>query len=166
MGWLSKFLGSVPREERDGIKLDVRSAFWEVEGPKTFSEVLRALDDWLPDDSVLYFESGSPDKTLSKFMAANAIPEQTHVAFGAVWPRPRVYHVPATHDCLGALAEIMEHHAEPELAIHFHVYCRGRILLEWYDAFSQSMLMSGDISEDRIKDFSQRIGTKYKRRVL
>ena len=163
MGWLSKLLGSVPKEELDGLRMDINSPFWDVDGPKTFTEMLAALDGWLPDSSILYFEGGSPDKEIDQFMATNAIPEQTHIAFGTIWPRPRVYHVPANHEMLAMLSEIMEHHAEPELAIHFHVYQHGKVLIEWHDAFSQPMLITGEISEDRIKEFTQRLGTEYRR---
>jgi len=56
----------------------------------------------------------------------------------------------------------MEHHAEPELAIHFHVYQGATVLLEWYDAFSQPMLISGAVSEERVKLLTDILGTNYK----
>ena len=163
MGWLSKVLGSVPKEELDGLRLDLGNLFWDVDGPKTFTAMMTALDGWLPDNSILYFEAGSPAKEITEFMATAAIPEQTHVAYGTIWPRPRVYHVPANHQTLARLCEIMEHHAEPELAVHFHVYNQGRMLIEWHDAFSQPMLITGEIPEERIQELAQRFGTEYRR---
>ena len=59
----------------------------------------------------------------------------------------------------------MTHHAEPELAIHFHVYCNDSVLLEWHDAFSQPMLLSGAIPEEKIKVFANKIGKSFKRIV-
>ena len=63
---------------------------------------------------------------------------------------------------LTELAEIIKHHAKPELAIHFHVYINDSVLLEWHDAFSQPMLMSGVIPEEKIKVFSDKIGKNYR----
>jgi hypothetical protein len=59
----------------------------------------------------------------------------------------------------------MKHHAEPELAVHFHIYCDENVLLEWHDAFSQRMLMSGSIPEEEVKVFTDKIGTSFKRVV-
>jgi len=44
-------------------------------------------------------------------MKERAVPEQRHVALGTIWPRPRVYHVPATNEVLETLIRIMQHHA-------------------------------------------------------
>ncbi len=59
MGWFSKMLGIVQKEERDGLRLDTDRSYWEVEGPKTFGELLSALDDWFPEGAIMYFEGGS-----------------------------------------------------------------------------------------------------------
>ena len=57
----------------------------------------------------------------------------------------------------------MEHHAEPELAVHFHVYRNDTVLLEWDDAFSQPMLISGVIPEEKVKLLADRFGKGYSR---
>ncbi len=51
----------------------------------------------------------------------------------------------------------MESCAYPELAIHFHVYRGSTVLLEWHDAFTQSMLLSGQLPEPKVKAFAQRL---------
>ena len=163
MGWLAKLFGIVPREERAGIQLDTTQGYWELLGPKTFSELLRALDGWLPEGAILYFEGGSPDQEIERFMAAHAIPERAHLAMGTLWPRPKVFHVPATPATLTKLAELMEHHAEPEPAIHFHVYRNDSVLLEWYDAFCDPMCINGNLAEEQIRALADRLGTEYRR---
>jgi hypothetical protein len=120
--------------------------------------LLRALGDLLPDSSVLYFEGGSPGSKLLDFFTAHAIEEQIHVAVGILWPRPVYFHIPATPNNLLDLAELAESHAEPELAVHFHAYQNGRILLEWHDAFSQPMLIDGKISEKQVRRFAAVLG--------
>ncbi len=151
MGWLRNILSLTTKEERSGLHLE-GPGHREVEGPKTFVQLFRALDGWLPEGAILYFESGSPDAEIEAFMVKNRIAEQAHIALGTIWPRPRVFHVPATSETLRKLADIMERHAEPELAVHFHVYRGGTVLLEWHDAFSQPMLVAGSLPEQKVHD--------------
>ena len=165
MGWLARLFGAVPKEEMRGIRLDTTQPYWEVDGPKTFEETFNALEGWVSEDAVLYFEGGSPDTEIDDFIAKHSVPEVSHVAMGTIWPRPKVFHVPATATALTELAKIMGHHAEPELAVHFHVYRNDTVLLEWHDAFSQPMLMSGAIPQETVKVFADKIGKGFRRIV-
>ena len=83
------------------------------------------------------------------------------VAVAILWPRPVYYHVPATPQNLTDLAALAESHAEPELAVHFHVYREGKVLLEWHDAFGQPMLLDGGVSEKRVKAFADALGMTF-----
>jgi len=148
MGWLRDRLGLTTKAERHGVQLDASAPHREILGPRDFPRLLRALDGWLPEGSILYFEGGSPDAEIEAFMAAHAVPESVHLALGTIWPKPRVFHVPAVSATLKRLAEIMERHAEPELAVHFHAHRDGVVLLEWHDAFSQQMLVAGSVSDE------------------
>lgn len=163
MGWLARLFGAVPKEEMDGIRLSTAASYWEVDGPKTFEEMFNALRGWVPQDAVLYFEGGSTDAEIDNFMAKHSVPEVSHVALGTIWPRPKVFHVPATVSILTELARIMKHHAEHELAVHFHVYRNDSVLIEWHDSFSQAMLISGDIAEEKVKIFADKIGKSFRR---
>jgi hypothetical protein len=165
MGWVSKIFGAVPKEGMEGIHLDTTQPYWEIKGPRSFMELFQALQDWIPEDTVLYFEGGSPDAVINEFMNEQSIPEKAHIAVGTIWPRPKIFHVPATTMVLVELSRIMEHHAEPELAVHFHVYQDNSVLLEWHDAFSQPMLISNAISQERIARLAQKMGTTFKKVV-
>jgi hypothetical protein len=100
---------------------------------------------------------------LAAFLQEHGVPEQVHVARGTLWPRPRVFHLPATREVLTGLADAMERRAWPELAIHVHVY-RGRtVLLEWHDAFSQPLLLSGEFSEQQVSAFCACARLRYVR---
>ena len=163
MGWLGKLLGATPKEELDGIRIDIDEPFWELDGKTDFPRLLRALTDFLPEGSILYFEGGSLNKKLLDFFNTHAIPEQSHVAVATLWPKPVYYHVPATPQNLQGLADLAEHCAEPELAVHFHAYETGKVLLEWHDAFTQPMLLSGDLPEDKVRGFAEVLSMKVKR---
>jgi hypothetical protein len=160
MGWVHRLLHITPKEELKGISLNFTVPFWKLEGKTDFPSLFCALRDLLPDGCILYFEGGYPRGRLLEFFNAKAIPEQTHVAVGTFWPRPDYYHIPATTENLTALAQISESYAEAEIAIHFHVYRNGNILLEWHDAFSQPMLLSGELSEQDVRTFAEALSMK------
>ena len=160
MGWLAKLLGVSSKEDSSGLRL--AEPRWEVDGPADFPQLFQALRGWLPEGAILYFEGGSPDPQIEDFMVTHSIPECVHIALGTIWPKPRVFHVPATAETLSELAKIMGSHAEPELAIHFHAYRGDSVLLEWHDAFSDPMLLSGAFSEDQVKALADRFGTRYR----
>jgi hypothetical protein len=149
----------------EGIRLNTAEPYWEVDGPKTFEDMFYALKGWAPEDAVLYFEGGSPDTEIDNFIAKHSISEVSHVAMGTIWPRPKVFHVPATATVLTELSRIMKHHAEPQLAVHFHVYRNDTVLLEWHDTFSQPMLMNGSIPEEKVKVFADKIGKSFRKVV-
>ena len=136
MGIFSKLFHATPKEELIGIKLNIDEPFWEVEGETDFPSLLNALKDLVDEDSILYFEGGSPRGALLDFFKTNSIAEQTHVAVGTIWPRPAYYHIPATTYNLTKLSELAKAIAAPELAVHFHIYRKGEVLLEWHDAFT------------------------------
>jgi hypothetical protein len=160
MGILGKLFHVTPKKELNGIKLNLNEPFWELEGDTDFAALLSALPEILTENSILYFEGGSPSGPLLDFLHSQSIPEQTHVAIGTIWPRPRCYHVPATADNISALADISERIAESELAVHFHVYTQGEIILQWHDAFSDPMLLSGKLPAERVQLFADKLKMK------
>jgi len=163
MGWLGRLLGMTPKEDLTGIELDLSQPFWEISGRTDFPSLLRAIGDLVPENSILYFEDGSPNKTLRAFFDMHAVPEETHVAVSTLWPRPLRYHVPATTENLQELAKLAEKCVEPELAVHFHVHHQGKILLQWHDAFTQPMLVSGEMPDGRIQAFATALSMKVQR---
>jgi hypothetical protein len=165
MTWLGRLFRVVPKEELEGVSLCTTEPYWELDGPRTFGELLNALKNWVPDGAVLYFEGGCPDAEILNFMATHSIPELSHLAMGTIWPRPKVFHVPATLVILTKLARIMARHAEPELAVHFHVYRNDTVLLEWHDAFSQPMLISGCVPDQEVRILAERFGERPRRIV-
>lgn len=165
MGLLAKILGALSGVDMNGICLDVRRPFWEIAGKTDFSSLFAALPDLLPSDCFLYFEGGSPSGGLLKFLEERKMPERTHVAPGTIWPKPDAFHIPATSATLNSLGELMHCSAYPELAIHFHVYLGQSVLLEWHDAFTEPMLLSGKFSEPQVRAFADRLHMSCKKGV-
>jgi hypothetical protein len=163
MKFLQKLFNYVGAEERKGASLDFTASCWEIEGPRTFQDLFHALQGWLEEEAFLYFEGGSPDADLLSFLSTHSVPEQLHLAMGTILPRPRIFHLPARPGLLQVLSRLMETRAEPELAIHFHVYKGDGVLLEWYDAFDLPMRLRGDLPEARVRLLAERLGKAYRR---
>jgi hypothetical protein len=160
------FYYGVLKKEPTGIRPDYHIPHWEVSCPKDYSCFFGALIDLIPHGAIAYFEGSHPRKELETFFADHSVPEVSHVAAGIIWPRSQKYHVPATRDNLSTLAKIAQNYAEPVVAIHFHVYKDKRVLLEWHDAFSDPMLISKEIPEDKIKAFCDKLSVTYKTKVM
>ncbi|MFB3891492.1 MAG: hypothetical protein ACE15C_05655 [Phycisphaerae bacterium] len=139
-----------------GIEFDLDRPFWSLDGATTFPAIFRALRNLLPEGSILYLEGGTPDANLRRFFRDHAMATRQRV--DRAWLRPAAVSVPATPDNLESLAVMGEHLAEPELCIHFHVYRGDRVLLSWHDAFTQPMLLSGDLPEAKVREFAQAVG--------
>ena len=70
--------------------------------------------------------------------------------------------MPISQPNLDGLATLAETHAAPEIADHLHVYKDGKVLLEWYDAFSTDpCYVSMDIPEENVRAFCHSIGAHY-----
>lgn len=157
MGFLAKMFGAVPADERRGIHLDSASARWKVSAAKDLPAFLRALADLAPPDSILYLEGGRPPAAMLAFLRERSVPEQSHVERGTIWPRPAVFHLPATRANLVALAEMAERCATAEVAIHLHLYREGRVLLQWYDAFFDPLRISKEVPDKRVQEFCEKL---------
>src|SRR5215467_12631044 len=107
MGFFAKLFGATPREQLKGISLGPDAA-WEVTPTPDLPAFLRALPQLVAPDSILYLEGGTPPEPVREFLEAHCVPEQSHVAMGTIWPRPQVFHLPATGENLCQLAQLAE----------------------------------------------------------
>ena len=145
-----------------GIRLNMMKPQWELAGRTTFPDLLRALAGVLPERSVLYFEDGSPSGDLKAFLDRTAMDDGPNVSPGTLWPEPRVDRIPATAANLDQLADLAEHCAEPELAIHFYVYRDREVLMQWHDAFSDPMFVSKQgFSEEAVRTLCGELSMTY-----
>ncbi|UCH36263.1 MAG: hypothetical protein JSV65_07890 [Armatimonadota bacterium] len=157
---MANLLNYVPAEERHGIELGP-GPHWEVSSTKDYREFFRALPDLVPEGSVLYLEGCALAREIRLYAYTRAARETSKVAMGTIWPRPKVLHIPVTRENLAGLAQLAEHHAEPEVADHVHVYKGDEVLLEWYDAPDHPLSISTEIPEDKVMQFCARLGVTY-----
>jgi hypothetical protein len=97
------------------------------------------------------------------FCETHAAGKTTKVALGTIWPKPKVFHLSIAPEVVQELAALTGQHATPEICDHLHAYKDGRVLLEWHDAFDQKLLISREVSEEKVAEFCKRLGAKYER---
>lgn len=162
MGILARLFNFVPPKELKGVSLG-HDAYWQVGGKVELPSLLRALPNLVPQNAILYLEGGTPPQEVRTFLDAYCVPEVTHLAMGTIWPRPHVFHLPATSENLGRLADLAAECSAFEVAIHLHVYEQNKVLLEWYDAFGEDpMYLRRDISEEKVRMFCSELALQYK----
>ncbi len=163
MGFIAKILKHVFKNKPIDNPFDLWGKdCWEVSGPKDFPGLFRGLIGFLPEGSIMRFESGYPSGELATFFASHSIPEIIPIPKGTIWPKSEVFDVPATNENLLKLSKLTEDYAQAEVAIHFHVYTERGVLIDWYDAFSDPMFISKQFSEEEVRAFSDRVSMKYK----
>jgi hypothetical protein len=162
MGFFARLFRATPREELQGASLG-RDAAWEVSPTRNLPAFLRALPLLLPPDAILYLEGASPPDAVKAFLDARSVPEALHIAVGTLWPRPKVFHLPATAENVATLATLAEKCTPFEIAIHLHVYRERKVLLQWYDAFTDPFYLSADIAEEAVKGFCDALSLTFTR---
>ena len=160
MKWVYKIFNAVTPEERKGISLE--NPRWEISPIRDMPIFLQALNIIIPENSILYLEGGSPDKEIDSYFNSHKAENTSKIELGIIWPKPLCHHIPFTSKNIDELADIMQRHATPEGAIHFHVYKDNKILLQWHDAFyDDPMYLSKDITDGKIKQFCIKLSLKY-----
>jgi hypothetical protein len=162
MSFLSRMFNYVPAKERKGIHLDEKNC-WVVSGVKSLSDFLRAIYYLVPMGSVLYLEDGNTPTKLRSFLEQRNARNISKVEMGTIWPRPECFHIEITKENIEGLAEFAENYAECEVAIHLHVYKDGKMLLQWYDAFFDPLLVSVEIPEEKIQAFCDKLKANFKK---
>jgi len=159
--WLFRLLGAVPPNEMAGAQLE--GPIWEVayEGVD-HAAFIRHLPTLVQDGGVLVLEGGSPGEGLQAFLNDHALPAEVAVARGTIRPRAGVVHLPISERIMSALAGHAEHAAYPELCIHLHAYAAGRLVMQWYDAFSAPCWLSQEIPEVQVRAFCSEVQTSFK----
>ncbi len=127
-------------------------AGWRVSGVRDAELFFKALPILSEAGSVLALHDPCGDD-VRQFLQRNPASVHTEVAPGTIWPRTKIYHIDCSAENVAALEQLASRHAEPEMAIHVHLYCGQRVLLEWYDAFDGPMEISASFPEEVIRRF-------------
>lgn len=163
MGWIAKLFGAASKEELEGLRLDRADWNWVVDETKDLPRFLNSLHLIVNETATVFVEGGNPSGELKSFIETQSIPEKEKIARGTVWPKQTVVHLPATKEIISKLAKLAEEISPFELAVHFHVYDEGQVIVEWHDAFTDPMSISKTVPEEKVKEFSESLGVKYEK---
>jgi hypothetical protein len=137
------------------------SQCWKVSGVRTAEEFFRAVPLLVPDVTHVFLE-GSPDPDIEALLAEGADDAANYAApVGTIWSWPRRNHrfsVRASSELFVRLSEAASHHAEPEICDHLHLYRGQEALLQWFDAFSDPLLVSKAVARERVERFASAVG--------
>ena len=157
---LYRALNAVPPEERIGLRL-IGDA-WEIDGKGVTADAFfRALPHLILDGHILVLQGGAHPPELRRFLELRRITPGERVALGTIWPRGTLFHLRALPDDLRTLASLAESCAEPEVADHLQLYEPGRMVLEWWDAFTAPLYISKRIAVAAVGAFSRGIDRPY-----
>ena len=138
----------------------VESNSWSVRGIRTAAEFFRNVSLLVPDATHLFLE-GSPDPDVAALLTA-ATAEMPYAApAGTIWSWPRKnrrFSVRASAALFARLSDAALHHAEPEVCDHLHLYRGPEVLVQWFDAFLDPLLVSKAIERARVERFAAAVG--------
>jgi hypothetical protein len=150
-------------EKAKGISLGEKTR-WVIKGLSEYEPFFRNLERLLPESgAILYFEGVATSPDVRKFLEEHSVAPGQEVLRGTSWPKPSIFHLPASAEVLSGLADLASHHAYPEIADHCHVYTNEGMILQWYDACDPGCPLGAGptITEERVKAFCNLAGAKY-----
>lgn len=143
----------------DGAPLTLKEAdALEIGYVTDLYKLLRAIDEVMPRDAVLYLEGTDFAPDVASFLEARSAQDRREIKANTQWPKPKVFHIPLTGDNLAEFRNLAEKHAEPEVADHLVVY-RGEDVLLWaHDAGYGYVYVARDLSESIVEALRDALG--------
>ena len=133
---------------------------WQVTGIRIAADFLREVPALLPDATTMYLE-GQPYPDVQAFLS-EYIDQSTYGApIGTTWPKPQLYSLTVSPQFFARFAALAEHHAEPEICDHVHLYKDYDPLANWFDAFSDPLYVTKGVARDRMERFCRSLNATF-----
>ena len=126
-----------------------------------FHKLLRAIDEAMPKDAVLYLE-GTPDPDVASFLASRPAQDPRQISANTLWPKPKVFHLPLAGDNLAELRKLAAQHAPPEVADHLVVYHNEAVYLWAHDAGNGYVDVARYLHESILESLRNALGNAIK----
>lgn len=163
MRWL-ELLGILPKGDHASLRF-TEPEHWEVGATNDGAAFFRGLSRLAPAESILYVE-GSTESHVPKYLAQLPVARARQVALGTIMPPSDRCQVLASPEHLEGLAKVIEEHRIPVPAIHVVLHDAERVLVSWYDAFTDDpMFVSSGFTEQQVRDFAGAIGVGHRWRT-
>ena len=171
---LMSVVGGAIAGPREPLNLLMDGPHWRV--PKAdrddvdFSEFFRALPELSPPDSFLALAGGSWSREVREAVSRVAVnlgdgtpelPGDFERAASSRADGDAI--VPITDGQMETFAQLADHHASMEIAMHMAAFTSDGPWLEWFDATGDPISISFVITEESVARFANRIGRKFDR---
>jgi hypothetical protein len=120
--------------------------------------LLRAVDETMPRDTILYLEGTSFAPEIRDFLSSRRAPLSREIALGTISPRPETFHLPLAGTNLADLRALAERHAEPEVTDHLAVYRGDDLLLSAHDAGDGDVQVARALPEQTVERLRLALG--------
>jgi hypothetical protein len=137
--------------------------YWVIdEGDIDSAAFFSLLWKYFPDATTLFVEGTRIDKEVQRCC-------QDHLEEGpflpgrqALFPTSKTYRCRLSRELLDRLAVLSQTREEPEdLLDHLFLYKGSEPVLEWHDAFANTMLLSRAVPQSVVSDFAAELGLAY-----
>ena len=118
-----------------------------------FHILLRAIDETMPEDAILYLEGDATAPALAEFLREHEAIDRRELVANADG-NVVTFHLPLADGKLGELRALAEDYAAPEVAFHLAVYRGDEVLLWAHDAGDGSLVLARslpDATVDRVR---------------
>jgi hypothetical protein len=118
-----------------------------------FHILLRAIDETMPEDAILYLEGDATAPALAEFLRAHESTDRRELVVNAEG-KVVTFHLPLADGILGEFRALAEDYAAPEVAYHVAVYRGDEVLLWAHDAGDGSLQLARslpDATVDRMR---------------
>lgn len=136
------------------------SRCWRISGVRRAETFWGAVSLLVPDATHMFLE-GSPDPDVEAVLANAAAGVDYAAPAGTIWSWPRKnqrFSVRASPELFARLSEASSNHAEPEICDHVHFYRGQEALVQWFDAFSDPLLVARSVARERVERFVSAVG--------
>jgi hypothetical protein len=135
---------------------------WDIEEGKVDGSLFfRLMSKYFPEATTFYVEGTSISRDLAEFYKANLEDGDYLPRPQTILPRSKKFRCASSHKFMNCLADLAEHHAEPELLDHLFLYKDEEPLIEWHDAFANAILISRKVSESIVAGLANELGLNY-----
>ena len=148
----------------DGIDLNTEFR-WVLSGIKKPQLFFGNLHSLLTPDSILYFEGCSIAPDVAKFYESHRAGNAVAVVRDTLFPVPDCFHVSFLPEVIARLCEFATARPLNELFDHVKAYRGESLLFTFHDAFTTDLLISEQVSETAIAEFSNHIDARYRREL-
>lgn len=124
----------------------------------SLNELLRAIDETMPKDAILYVEGTTIVREIKGFLISRQAEDLREIDSGGGWPKPNAYHMPLAGTNLAELRGLAEHQAAPEVCDTLVVYCGDGVLLWAHDAGYGYVELTRSLPEETTERFRAALG--------